>query len=227
MAPERAIYIARRHPALDRAAFIPRWRQHWALVGAMVETASVRRYAQCEVLHDTHPQPRDGVATSEFFSPELRAAIRNATEFRRIAHADERETFETLVGEHLFIARFHVLAGSGTGPFKIVRFVRRRPGLEQSDFFDRWRYGDYVPGLLAAPPTELLGYAQNHVIEPDLVDAWTMNADGAEEFFFADLAAARRFLDSTHLAHATDRGGLFDDGIDAVITNEVILKDVR
>lgn len=225
-APERVIYLARRHPDLDRDAFVRRWRRHWAYVGGMAESGAVRRYAQCEVLRDTHPEPRDAVGISEFFSPEQRARIRTATEFRRLAQADERETFAAPVGDRLLIATFHVLSGSGTGPYKVMRFLRRRTGLDQAEFFRRWR-GDYAAELLAAAPADLLGYAQNHAITPDLTTEWSLPADGAEEYFFDDLASAESFLDGALPRELAARHPIFDEPVDVVITNEVILKDVR
>lgn len=225
-APERTVYIARRSAALDRPQFLRRWRAHWALVGSMAEAAAVRRYIQCEVLYDTDPRPRDGMASSEFFSPELRRWTRGAADFREIAQADERETFEALVGECLVVARHHVVAGAGSGPFKLVRFVRRRGGLARRDFTEAWR-NEFATSVVSAAPSDLLGYAQSHPIEPDLTDSWTLDADGLEEFWFADPRSARGFLDSAALAHADETSGLFASGVDAVVTNEVILKDVR
>lgn len=223
--PERSMYVARRNPSFDREQFISRWRGHWGLVGSMAETSTVRRYIQCEILFDTHPEPRDGIASTEFFSPETRRAIRAATEFRRVAHEDERRVFEGLVGDHMFIARHHVLAGSGTGPFKVVRFVTRRPEVGHAEFLTTWR-GEYAERVVASLGAKSLGYAQNHAIEPDISATWGLEADGAEEFWFADAAAARAFLESDRLAAMSDEARLFSD-VDAVVTNEVILKDVR
>lgn len=224
--PERTIYIARRNSAFDRTQFVHRWRAHWALVGSMAEAAAVRRYIQCEVLYDTDAHPRDGIASSEFFSPELRRTIRAAAEFRRIAQADERETFAAIVGECLFVAHHHVLLGAGSGPFKLVRFVRRRANLGCEDFGTAW-LRDFARSVVAAAPSELLGYAQSHPIEPEPDKPWTLDADGLEEFWFADEHAARRFLESAAFEAANETSGLFAPGMDAVVSNEIMLKDVR
>jgi hypothetical protein len=239
-APERLIYIARRNPAYGHEQWVGRWRDHWALAASQPEIEATRRYIQCEILFDAATPPRDGIAITEYRSPGARRAIRSATGFRAVMQADERRVFDRLVVETMLIARHHVIHGAGAGPFKVVRFVTRGPGLSREEFLHAWR-AEYAPGAAASP--DLLGYAQDHPLEqdhpseqdhpleqdhptePDGSSTWSLAADGVEEFWFADLSTCRTFLESPRLATLTDSAGLFA-AVDAVVTDEVVLRCV-
>lgn len=219
-APERVIYIARRRPDTDHAEFVRRWREHWDVVGARPEIEAIRRYTQCEILVDSDPVPRDGIAISEYRSPEARRSLRTATEFRRIAQQDELRVFDRLVGEQLFIATHHVLAGVARGPFKVMRFLTRRPELSPDGFRAAWTDRAHVDRVVAAAGPDLLGYAQNRPIEPDQPTGWSLAVDGAEEFWFGDLATAQAvFADRRLDAVDADLVG----SVDAVVTDEIQL----
>nr|BFE31181.1 hypothetical protein GCM10010200_034320 [Actinomadura rugatobispora] len=93
----RINYLAHRNPGMTREQWVPRWRQHWRLAESQKESATVRRYIQCEVLHDTSPRMHDGVASSEYFSAEARDANRSAAGYHRIMRQDEMQVFDSLI----------------------------------------------------------------------------------------------------------------------------------
>jgi hypothetical protein len=80
----------------------------------------VRRYIQFEVLHDAQVVPHDGVATAEYVCPAARRANRAATHYHRVMRADEEQVFDRRIEHCSFIGDHRVLAGAGTGPFKIA-----------------------------------------------------------------------------------------------------------
>lgn len=211
-APLRINYLARRNAGFTAEEWIGVWRSHWALAASLPESATVRRYIQCEVLLDPCAAPHHAVASSEYFSPEARAANRGAVGYHATMGADEERVFETRISECSFIGEHHVLAGSGTGPFKAVRFLRAVD-------FDAW-----APVALSLSD-ELLGYAQNRAVEPERPEGWGLDVAGSEEFWFDNALSAIDFLESDLLREETTAAGLEVEH--AVVTNEVILKDVR
>lgn len=219
-APERITYLARRHPSFaSRAAWVPRWREHWALAAAQPESATVRRYVQCEVLFDTAATPRDAVASAEYVSPEARLRNRSAQDYHAIMRADELQVFDRGIRECSFIGTHHVLAGEGRGMFKIVRFVRHAASVATSDFAAAW--ADWAFGMLDGGDG-ILGYAQTRALPPPGPEGWGLAVEGCEELWFADPDSARGFL-SGPLAAATATAPFVVT--DAVVTDEVALKD--
>lgn len=221
----RINYLARRHPRLTHDEWVPRWRQHWRLADRQPQSATVRRYIQCEVLHEHGPGGHDGVASSEYFSDAARRANRAATDYHRIMREDETLVFDRLIEECSFIGEHRVLAGSGTGPFKVVRFLTRRPGIGADEFADA--LADPHATRVLRSSTELLGYAQNLAVQPDHPTGWGLNVDGSEELWFDAPQAAIAYSHSEALYRLdTDATELFSVTAQ-VVTNEVILKDVR
>jgi hypothetical protein len=215
----RINYLARRNPSMTHEQWVPRWREHWRLAARQPESATVRRYIQCEVLHDDARPAHDGAASSEYFSAEARTANRAAVDYHRIMRQDEELVFDSLIERCSFIGEHRVLSGAGTGPFKVIRFLKRRPGLSSEDFARAWS-GEHVRRALESSP-ELLSYAQNLPIEPERPGGWGLDVDGSEELWFDGLRPAIDYArtlprDSPHFRVAAQ-----------VVTNEVILKDVR
>jgi hypothetical protein len=171
------------------------------------------------VLRDDSATPRDALATAEYWSSEDRMRNRAAAGYHAIMRADELEVFDRAIVECSFIHTHHVLVGSGTGPFKIVRFVRRIG--DAATFADEWmRWADW----LLDRPAGVSGYAVNPAL-PAPTGGWGMDVDGSDEFWFDDLDKATAFLDSGVLARRTASAPFVV--ADAVVTNEVILKDAR
>src|SRR5690606_17671668 len=102
-APERIMYLARRHPRFaTREEWVPRWRAHWELAAAQPESATVRRYIQSEVLVDDSPRPHDGIGSSDYVSLEARLRNRSSERYHAIMRADELEVFDRPIIECAF-----------------------------------------------------------------------------------------------------------------------------
>jgi hypothetical protein len=219
----RIVYLARRNPALDHDAWLPEWRRHWALASRQAESSTVRRYLQCEVLFDAHERPRDGLGISEYASEADRERNRSASEYHAIMQTDELRVFDGLVEKTATFVRQRVLAGSGLGPYKLVRFVRRDPRVSAEDFVEAWA-GEHARRVCSLRE-DLLGYAQSMTVPPRLPSS-QLAVDGLEEFWFADVRAARALLDSAALERATREAGVIEV-TDRLVTDEVVLKDER
>lgn len=220
----RSNYLARRNPAFTHAGFVSRWRQHFELASSLKEWGTIKKYAQCEVLCDESARDYDGFATVEYHSLEARDSNRRSHEYHRILQADELEVFESLVSNYLFIGSHHVLHGEGTGPFKIVRFIRRRLGIDPKKFEKAWRE-DYVSRLLAAAP-DIIGLAQNIPIAPERPEGWGLQVDGSEEIWFPTIEAAHAFQQSEEWRQVLleFQPHLFAPAAE-VVTDEVVLHD--
>ncbi|MFF5234349.1 hypothetical protein [Dactylosporangium sp. NPDC000521] len=218
----RINYLARRHPQWTHAAWVPRWRRHWRLAEPRPESATVRRYIQCEVLHDADPVPHDGVASAEYVSLAARHANRAAAGYHRIMRQDEVQVFDSLIADCSFIGSHHVVFGAGTGPFKVVRFLKRRASVAAGDFVRAWR-GLHGARMIEAWPA-MLSYAQNVAVVPERPDGWGLNVDGSEELWFDALAPAVACATSETLQRI---GSHLFTVTATVVTDEVILKDAR
>lgn len=216
----RINYLARRHPRLTHEDWVRRWRDHWRLADRQPESATVRRYIQCEVIHDTAAVPHDGVATAEYFCPDARRSNRTATDYHRLMRADEEQVFDRLIERCSFIGEHRVLSGAGTGPFKVVRYLKRRPDVPPATFVAAWR-GSHASRILEST-SDLLSYAQNQPVAPERPAGWGLDVDGSEELWFADADTATAYAKSA----VPPEPGPFTV-VAQVVTNEVILKDVR
>src|SRR5205807_1172893 len=96
-----------------------------------------------------------------------------------------------------FIGTHRVLAGAGTGPFKVVRFVKRRQGISSAEFRQAWR--EPYPRRVLDSSTALLSYAQNLADEPERPGGWGLDVDGSEEMWFDSLGAAVSYARSPSL----------------------------
>ena len=204
-APERITYLARRHPSFaTHDEWMPRWREHWALAARQPESATVARYAQCEVVVDTTSPPHDAVAFSEYVSPEARRSNRASEGYHAIMRADELVVFDRAILECSFFGAHHVLAGVEEGPFKVVRFLVG--STDDADWADR---ATAVLGEAA-----LLGYAQTRALPPPPA-GWGLAVDGCEELWVDTLDDARRLLVPPEGSLRMSVG---------VVTREVVLK---
>jgi len=217
-APERITYLARRHPSFStRAEWVPRWREHWALAASQPESATVRRYAQGEVLLDAAEPRHDGMAYAEYVSPEARLRNRAAQGYHSIMSADEAVVFDQLILGCSFFGTHHLLAGDVSAPFAVVRFVRR--AWVGQDFALTWeRWAEPWSTL----PHGMRGIAQTRAL-PAPPDGWGLDVDGCEEYRFATLGAARMFFEGVELAQRTAEAPFVVT--DAVMVHDVVLKD--
>jgi len=219
----RLNYLARRNPDLSHPAFVARWRQHGRLAASLKEWSTVRRYIQCEVLDDGRPRQYDGAATVEYHSLEARNANRGASAYHRVLQEDEREVFESLVSNFSFIGVHEVLDGSGMGPFKVIRYLKRTAGLSQAAFEHCWR-GRHVADIVATAGAAV-GYAQNLPIAPERAEGWGLSVDGSEEIWFASQAGAVAFCNSEALREHEKRFAEHFETTALIVADEVVLHD--
>lgn len=206
-APERITYLARRHPSFaSRQEWVPRWRTHWELATRQPESATVARYAQCEVLFDTTSPPHDAVAFSEYVSPDDRVRNRAAEGYHAIMSADELLVFDRLIRECSFFGTHHVIAGAEAGAFKVVRF------LVGSSAAADWE----ARAVEVLDGASLLGYAQTRALPPP-PGGWGLEVDGCEELWVGSIDEARTLLTPER------RDGAFTMRV-GVVTDEVVLR---
>lgn len=209
--PERITYLARRNPSFrSRAVWVRRWRAHWELAARQPESATVHRYAQCEVIEDTTVPPHDAVAFAEYASPEERARNRAADRYHAIMRADELVVFDRTIAECSFLGTHHMIAGVDRGPVKVVRFLRGHRN--QADWDAR-----ATEVLDAHLP--LGGYAQTRASPPPPT-GWGLEVGGCEEFWVGSFEEAQALA---AFPCVSDRRDLHA----RVVTVEAVLKDSR
>lgn len=128
----KLVYLAQRHPALDPAGFVRRWRQHGALGMSMARWKNVWRYAHCDVLRGSGilgvSEDYDGVGIVWHRSPEARRAHREDCSAQDAMERDELETFAGLVGGFCALYDETVLLPPVKGArVKLMRFMRLAP----------------------------------------------------------------------------------------------------
>jgi hypothetical protein len=218
---QRITYLARRNPRWSRQEWLPRWREHWRLAAGMEGSATVRRYVQCAVLETVGEGDYDCVATAEYVSAAARTANRGNAEYHRIMRADEVEVFDTLIENCSFIGTHRVLAGTGAGPFKVVRFVRRRPGVAPERLAREW--GGLHAERILASSSRIRGYAQDIADVPERPGGWGLDVEGTEEIWFDDLRDAIGYARSGALRRIDGSVGLVC-AVAQVVTDEFVLK---
>ena len=178
----KLIYLTRRHPGLDRAAFTPRWRQHGALGMSRPRWTNIAQYVHCDVLDDSG---YDGIGLIWHRSPGHRAAHLADTSSRLDMERDEAATFARPIVEDCLIAQETVLVPPGVAADearKVCAFFAAAPArpLESR-----------LPPLhaLGAP---VLGCVRNDALPPERASGWGLAFPVVEEFWFGDEAAARR-----------------------------------
>jgi hypothetical protein len=177
----KLIYLARRHPSLDRQAFTRRWRQHAQLGMSRPRWINIARYVHCDI-ELPRPEERDflsdhdGIGMIWHKSPEHRAAHIADSGSRLQMESDEAATFAEPITEVCLLAREKILippdAGAG---IKLTYFSQR--------------------DLPQARPSEALGHVVNHALPRDQRADGGLGCRLVEEFWFRSrksaVAAAR------------------------------------
>lgn len=217
----RVNYLARRNPRFTHEEWVRRWRQHWRLADAQPRSRTVRRYIQCEVVFDQEHPEYDGAASSEYHSPEARQENRADTEYHAIMQHDELQVFDRLIDECSFVADHTVVTGSGVGPYKILRYLRRASEVSNDAFGRMWREV-YARDIQEALPGAV-GYAQNATLAGERNG---LGVDGSDEIWFDDVSQA--IEGATALAAGFDRDWSETLVVaHQVVTSETILKAAR
>lgn len=222
----KLIYLARRNPALTRADFTARWRQHGALGMSMPRWVNIRRYAHCDVQQfgvDGVSEDYDGVGLIWHRSAEARARHRGDNSSQGQMVEDEALTFAEPVYNSCLLAEESVLRSRGVGPVKLIHFIDRSKAITGDAFALAWRR-QYAPAMLQETASgDVLRYVQNHVLPPERPGGWGLRSDCVDEFWFESREkAVAAFVAINALGKI--EGELVSRSI-WVATNEVILHD--
>jgi hypothetical protein len=177
----KLIYLARRHPSLDRQAFTRRWRKHAQLGMSRPRWINIARYVHCDI-ELPRPEERgflgdhDGIGMIGHKSPEHRAAHIADSSSRLQMESDEAATFAEPITEVCLLAREEImLAPPANAAIKLTCFSER-------DF-------------PLARPAEALGHVVSHALPRDQHADGGLGSRLVEEFWFGSrdsaVAAAR------------------------------------
>jgi hypothetical protein len=174
----KLIYLARRHPALDREGFRARWREHARLGMSRPRWTNIARYVHCDIVE---PPPalrdrlgdQDGVGIIWHRSPRHRAAHIADTRSRGEMEADEAATFSRPIVEDCLVAREEMMIEPQAGAtWKLIAFLESaRP--------------------LPCPATAV-GHVRNLALPPEKGRAWGLESGLVEEFWFESRDAAEQ-----------------------------------
>lgn len=214
---QKAIYLASRHPALDRPAFADRWRRHAALAMSLPGWRHVSGYAHGDVdpdpPRDLDPElpgrwsgEHDALGTVVLRSPEAFAAFHAHRDYPRLRN-DEHATFSGLIEEcAVLTTEWPILERPGTAA-RVLAFLVPAPGLDREAFAARWATHAGLVMRSAALPELLTRYVHNRGVAPEAeppADSFAEFA-GVAELGFASVADR-----DAYLAHP-DRAGLAED----------------
>ncbi len=216
----KLIYLARRHPALTRETFTPRWRQHGALGMSRPRWRNIARYVHGDVIDR---DDCDGIGLIWHRSRAARAAHLADTDSRLQMEQDEVETFAEPIVNVCLLAREYVLLGppdapvSATGradpdgPVKLTRFLNTHAPADATELRLR----------LDAAELPLLGHVINLPLLPERGSAWGLTHACVEELWFENLEDARRAALVAAAAPGTNASTM------SVLTREVLLHQIQ
>ena len=207
----KLIYVAQRHPRLQRHEFTVRWRQHGALGMSLPRWKNVARYVHCDVLPvppsvDVLDSVSDGIGIVWHRSPAARAAHLADTSSRESMERDEQETFARPIVDCCILMRERLLLAprAGSQAFKLTRL--------QTAARLREPRGAALRERLGRAGIALQGHAVNVPLPPENGARWGLDVDCIEELWFDSMDGALRA--ATLLAA---------DGSTQILTNEVEL----
>lgn len=227
--PKR-IYLAIRHPQWTPETFPPRWRKHGALAMSLPRWRNILRYSHCDRVPCTHPAVGasaecDGVGLIWYRSEALRRVHVGDASGNTMVE-DEKLVFARFIFESDLFTVEHVLRDGPIAGVKVVRCLKRAPGLSREAFVERWmRHGALLlsaEGMAGA----VRRYVQNRTFPAPDGKPWAQDYDGVEEVWFDDLAALEAAHAAAESGLAADRAGFVGDSL-TLVTNELRLHDIE
>lgn len=191
--PPKLIYFAERHPALDAAGFVARWRQHGRLGMSLPRWRNIARYLQCDRIDLPGTLTCDGVALVTYRSEAtLRAHVADR-DGSAIMKADELETFARPVAGFAVLTEEQSVVPVGLPDCKLFLRLDRAAGLSAEEFRKTWLRvaGPRIREALVAPGLAT-GYAQNFARAP--LAGGPPLCDGVDEIDCAEPAACMEAL---------------------------------
>lgn len=221
---QKPLYLLKRLSTISREQFCDHWLHvHSAVLKSIPIWAKLRSgYVQNHLIDsgiiDGWAFPYDGV-TQVYVRPGTESGPRfpELPVFRERVIPDEKTFLDrecTIV-----IKTLEHIAIPGTSPVKVLVFHRRRAGTTRQDFIQYWKTTHKDILLSQADFTKhLRGYRQNQAVDepnrylsgdPVPVDE---NYDGASEYWFDSVEAARSAFETTgyQIAIRSDSSSLFD-----------------
>jgi len=181
----KLIYLTRRHPALTRTGFTPRWREHGALGMSRPRWSNIARYTHGDVLEPPAAlrdvlSDHDGIGLIWHRSPAHRAAHLADTTSRGEMEADELATFAEPIVRHCLLARETILIpppSSTDIATKLTCFhwASEREALRRAD---------------STKQSGVSGHVINEPLPPERPGGWGLSCDLVEELWFDSRAAA-------------------------------------
>jgi hypothetical protein len=208
----KVIYLARRNPRLDRAAFVRRWRQHGALAMRLPIWRNMRRYAHCDPLPQSGQVPRtcgdyDGIGLVWYRSWSAFDGIAAAPSLREELLRDELEVFDGYVRSFALVTQETALLDRGSGPVKLFTFLHdiaaSRPCIRH-----------------ALEISTVLRLVRNDVVADDYAAQSRLPFRSVVETWFADMPAAESFLATSRGVDAAGDGSRLD-----ILTSELVLYE--
>ncbi len=227
--PKR-IYLAIRHPQWTPETFPPRWRKHGALAMSLPRWRNILRYSHCDRVPCDNPavgasDECDGIGLLWYRSEALRRAHVSDASGNTMVE-DEKLVFARFINESDLFAVEHVLRDGPISGVKVVRCMKRAPGMTREAFFERWvRHGATLlsaDGMAGA----VQRYVQNRTFPPPGGKSWSQDYDGVEEIWFADLAALEAAHEAAGARLAEDRAGFVAESL-TLVTDELRLHDLE
>jgi hypothetical protein len=223
----KQIYLAKRHPALSREQFRPRWRNHFAIASALPRWVNVRRYAQCDAIVDVPPRvpisrEYDGIGLHWFKSAEARARHIADAKSQQIMETDEDTLFSERVNNFVMPVGERILRDGPRSPFKLFVFLKRKPSVGFQDFLRRYDTDHAVELLAGAGSADRVVLNRDVAAEPRQTG---LRFEAIDEISFSTLAAAIDYCNK-----ASDRPGSMDDYLAErvrVLTEEAKLYEVE
>lgn len=225
------IYLARRHPSLDRSGFTARWRRHGALGMSMPRWSNVRRYVHCDTLPQAAHIPGirdeyDGVGMIWYHSAVSRTSHTRDHASQHAMEADEAETFDEPVVNFGVLCTEQVVHDLAPTGIKLIRFMFRPQSVSESLFDAAWERHTIAMLRLANAEGGLRRYVLNRPLPPERQEGWGLDVRGIEELWFDDVEALERMHYTIHAG--LDTGAAYDGlwlRTISVVTNEVVLHD--
>jgi len=231
----KLIYVARRNPAMTRAQFTPRWRQHGALGMSMPRWKNIARYVHCDAIEPPRATAvldtvADGVGIVWHRSEAARAAHIADTSSRAAMERDELETFAEPVVAFCCVTLENVMLATRdpAARFKITRLAGLRDSQHGPDLAQfRVRTASALLARLQAAGVALRAHVVSAPMERPGGGRWGLDVDCVEEFWFDTVDAAVTGAEQL-AADAVSEVELGAPPTDSrlILTNEVVLYQI-
>lgn len=222
----KAIYLAKRNPALTMEAFPARWRQHSLLAGTLSGLKGLfTGVTQCARLVDAgFPQETtaefDAVNLIGLSSLEAGTTLWELADTKNVMEPDELQTFSRPIKQCWLVASEEVLVTGPPGSVAVIRFLKRKPELDARTFREDFAIRHCEMERQGAMGKRVVRQVLNAVVQAPPPG---FEFDVVSELWFADAEAARRYHADSEGLHRVnaDRAQYCDEGGSVTFTARV------